>query len=131
MTTLIIFIIVLAAGLAIRHYQVKAKHAVNHWRFERSKHDEYAKAFRSKVDELEQLQTMHEMVKYDKMRALRKAVESTKHIMELQEKNAGLMSQLTTANNTIDEVHDLLNSGAKGQETLGALVITGEYRKNN
>ena len=169
METLIILIILLSSGLAIRHYQVRSKHALNHYNFEQGKHEEYKRAYYAKGDALEQLHTLHEMAKFDKKQALRKAAESNKHVLELQNKNAGLkveadnlrdllklaktekeknwqhaienkraamdlLIELELANNTIKEVHKLLNSGAKGKETMSALLITGEYlkvQKNN
>lgn len=136
MTILIILVIILLAGLAIRHYQVKCKHAVSHWQFERSKHEEYRNSYYSKFDELEQCQTMLGMAKFEKKQSERKAAESNKHVMKLQEKNLVLTLERNDlqlnrdkANAVIAKVHNLLNSGAKGQETLAALVETGEYLK--
>lgn len=136
MTIAIILATILAAGLAIRHYQVKCKQAVNHWKFEHSKHEEYRNAYYSKGDELEQCQTMLGMAKFEQKQASKKAFESNKHVMDLQEKNLGLTLErnelqlsLDKANNTIKKVHNLLSSGAKGQETMAALVETGEYLK--
>lgn len=190
--TIILAIIILVAALAIRYYQVRLKHAINHWRFERGKHEEYRNAYYSKGDELEVEKELHETANIVKNHAINKAHEKTRHLMQLQEKNAGLkvkadnlrdllevakaecevknmqklqtekqlqdlgakytqqakeldkainskpvklvayrkvMSDLHKANETIKEVHKLLDSGAKGKETLAALLLTGEYLK--
>lgn len=188
--TIILAIIILIAALAIRYYQVRLKHAINHWQFERGKHEEYRNAYYSKGDELEAEKELHDTANTVKNHAINKAVEANKLVLELQETNVMLtlernelqfqldsankgnqdlqdslettksqlevknMQKLQTekqlqelgikytqqekalnkANETIKEVHKLLDSGAKGKETMAALLITGEYlkvQKNN
>ena len=142
MKIIIISSFILAVGLIIRHIQLKLKHAMNAYRFEKGKHDEYKQAYYAKGDELETCQTMLGMAKFDKKQAERKAAESEKQVTELRESlevgsaaYASLLEQmakvekeasqlareftvksqdLAKANDFINKVHDLLNSGAKG-----------------
>jgi len=119
MELIIILTTILAGALTARYYQVKCKHAMKYYQFEKDKHNEYRNAYDVKQYQLEQLQTIHQMLKFEKKQALTK----------VEERN-DLQLKLDRANATIEKVHKLLDSGAKGQETLAALIETGEYRKN-